>query len=388
MQAAQDLGVDVVVASEQPQTLASIMGDRFLAIDLCEPQAAAEAVVSHARTHGLDGIVAVDDTGGAVAALAAQALGFRYNSPAAVAVTRDKAQMRKLFTDSGLRQPSFAVVGAGDDPEVAVRTSGLPCVVKATGLSASRGVIRADTVDEVRTAVDRVRAIVGEPSAPVVVETFLSGVEVAVEGLLEDCKLTVLAVFDKPDPLDGPYFEETIYVTPSGLDPRILGSIESSVAEACTALDLREGPIHAEARIDADGHVWILEVAARSIGGLCARTLQFGAGVSLEQLIIRHALGLPISDLRRSGRASGVMMIPIPTSGLFTSVEGVQDANDVPGILDVQITLPVNTAVHALPEGDRYLGFIFAAAPEPGEVEAALRTSHSRLVITIEKTGL
>ena len=263
---------------------------------------------------------------------------------------------------------------------------GLPCVVKAVSLSASRGVIRADDPPAADAAAERVRAILAEagedPDAPLLVERYVPGVEVAVEGLLRGGALEILAVFDKPDPLEGPYFEETIYVTPSRLPAETLEAVSLLTAEAAAALGLVEGPIHAELRIDG-GSVWMLELAARSIGGLCSRSLRFGMGVSLEELILRHALGLPLDDLSREAAASGVMMLPIPKAGVLKEVRGQAEARAVPGVTGLEISIAPGKAVRALPEADRYLGFLFARGETPEQVERTLRTAHGQLEIVI-----
>ena len=190
-------------------------------------------------------------------------------------------------------------------------------------------------------------------------------------------------MFDKPDPLEGPYFEETLYVTPSRLPMTVLAEVEAVTARAARALGLREGPIHAELRVDGE-RVSVLELAARSIGGLCSRALRFGAGVSLEQVILRHALGLGLEDLARESTASGVMMIPIPGAGVLRGVEGQQQARAVEGIGGLEITIARGRPVVPLPEGDRYLGFMFARAASPDAVERSLRVAHGLLRIFIE----
>jgi biotin carboxylase len=263
---------------------------------------------------------------------------------------------------------------------------GLPCVVKAVSLSASRGVIRADDPPAADAAAERVRAILADagedPHGPLLVERYVPGVEVAVEGLLRGGALEVLAVFDKPDPLEGPYFEETIYVTPSRLPAETLEAVTHLTAEAAAALGLVEGPIHAELRIDGNG-VWMLELGARSIGGLCSRSLRFGMGVSLEELILRHALGLPLDDLAREAAASGVMMLPIPKAGVLKEVRGQAEARAVPGVTGLEISIAPGKAVRALPEADRYLGFLFARGETPEQVERTLRTAHGQLEVVI-----
>ena len=391
--AAAALGVEVVVGSEHAQALAKAMGDRALVVPLSDPVAAADAIEALHRRSPVAAVVAVDEQGVVAAATASERLGLRHNPPAAVAATRDKGAMRVAMGAAGLAQPPHRLVRPGDDIAAAAEAVGLPCVVKAMSLSGSRGVIRADTAAEAVAVAERVRAIAGAagspPDAPVVVEAFVPGVEVAVEALLRGGRLHVLATFDKPDPLDGPYFEETIYVTPSRLPATVLADLHDTVGRATAAIGLVEGPVHAEARITPSGEVVVLEVAARSIGGLCARTLRFGAGVSLEEVILRHALDLPLDlplgDLGREAAAAGVLMVPIPRSGTLRRVGGVQDAAAVPGVAGVEITILAGRPVRALPEGDRYLGFVFARGDDPAGVEASLRAAHACLDVVIDE---
>jgi len=388
LDAARRLGVDVVVASETEQTLADAMGDRALVVDLSDPPGSAERIVSLAARTRLDAVLAVDDQGLLIAALAASDLGLPANPPDAVARTRNKAAMRAALSagSPSLRQPSFRVVGTGDDLGRAAEAVGWPVVVKPVSLSASRGVIRADDPAGAEAAAQRIRAILdgdGHPAdEPIVVEQYVPGEEVAVEGLLRSGELEVLAIFDKPDPLTGPYFEETLYVTPSRQPEAVQADIARAVSAAAAAIGLREGPVHAELRIDPEGRPWILELAARTIGGLCARTLRFAAGVTLEELVLRHALDLPI-DPRRERLAAGVMMLPIPGAGRLVAVRGQDEARAVPHITALEIAIPIGGHVEPLPEGARYLGFLFARAHSPDEVEAALRAAHSVLEVEI-----
>jgi biotin carboxylase len=372
--AARALGVEVVVGSEQPQAMAGSMGDRSVVVPLEDSEAAVEAVAALHGRSPLDAVVAVDDQGVLIAAKAAARLGLPHNPLDAVAATRDKAAMRRAFAVAGVPQPRFEVIDG--EPTASV---GFPWVIKPVSLAASRGVIRADDPAAATAAAARVRAMV---DGPLLVEEYVPGVEVAVEGLLCAGRLEVLAVFDKPDPLEGPYFEETIYVTPSRLAPELLATIERVTADAAVALGLVEGPVHAELRGDGD-RVVVLELAARSIGGLCSRALRFGAGISLEEVVLRHAFGLPLADLRREAAASGVMMIPIPGAGTLEAVHGQDDARAVPGVVGLEITIAPGRPVQPLPEGDRYLGFIFARGSTPDAVEDALRAGHACLDIVI-----
>jgi biotin carboxylase len=245
-------------------------------------------------------------------------------------------------------------------------------------------VIRCNTLEELDAARARIAAFW---DGPLIVEEYVPGVEVALEGLLRDGKLEVLAIFDKPDALEGPYFEETIYVTPSRLPAPTLALVANATERAAHAIGLTEGPVHAEVRVhdEAAGNarVWVIEVAARSIGGLCARTLRFGAGISLEEVILRHAVGMPLDGLAREQSAAGVMMLPIERGGTLVEVRGREDALEVEGIVGLEITVPLGRTLTPLPDGDRYLGFLFARAESPAEVEAALREAASRIVMVI-----
>lgn len=392
--AARALEIDVVIGCEEPNALSELMGARCIALPLGDPTASAEEIVGHDALAPLDAIVAVDDRGAVAAAAASERLGLPHNPPRAVAATRDKLLMRNLLAASEVPQPVFEVIGArASDLEIKriAEAVGLPCVVKPTSLSASQGVLRADSPDEAVRVVHRVRRIGDEcglsPEAPLLMERFVAGPEVALEGLLDGGKLEVLAVFDKPDPMEGPAFEETIYVTPSRLGHDDLDAVVSTTRIAAGAIGLRDGPLHAELRV-REGRAWVIEVAARTIGGLCSRALSFSTGRSLEQLVLAHATGIPLGPLSREERASGVLMLPIPDAGIFRGVQGISRALAVPGITDVQITATPGRELRPVPEGGRYVGFAFARGRRPGDVEAALRRASAILEVRIDaRTG-
>jgi biotin carboxylase len=386
VEAARLLDVDLVVAAEKPSTMAAALPDHLLTLPFDDPATAASLMREYARTRPIDAVVPVDDATTIVGAAIGQALGLRANMPAAVSATRDKQAMREALAGHGVRQPGFVVVSIGDDPGVVAAAARYPCVLKPLVLSASRGVIRANAETEFVTAWRRIAAILagpevralGEGARKILVEDFVPGVEVALEGMLTDGDLTTLAIFDKPDPLDGPFFEETIYVTPSRLSEAIQKAIAGCAARAARALGLSDGPIHVELRLN-DAGPWLIELAARSIGGLCSRTLSFGTGMSLEEIILRHALGWPIASLERERPAAGVMMIPIPRGGVLEEVRGLEAARAVPGIADVTISMHTGQRIVPLPEGSQYLGFIFSRAATPAEAEASLRRAHALL---------
>jgi biotin carboxylase len=386
LSAANEIGLQVIQGVDLPRPLAE-QWHVPLGLDFADPEGAAAAIVDFARHTPVDAILSVDDGAGLVAALASAALGLPHNSPEAALAARDKGVMRERLAERGVPCPVFRRFSVADDPQWIASQVTYPCVVKPLRLSGSRGVIRADDSESFVTAFERLRRMLAaEGNAPgtdqVLVEDFIPGGEVALEGLLTHGELQVLALFDKPNPLDGPFFEETIYTTPSRLPAPIQDAIAACAAQAVAALGLREGPVHAELRINERGP-WILEVAGRSIGGLCSSILQFGADVCLEELILRHAVDLELPSLEREQRAAGVMMIPIPKAGILGNYSGVEEARAVPGVEGVEITAKRHYPLVPLPEGASYLGFIFARGDTPAEVEAALRAAHGRLSFDI-----
>jgi biotin carboxylase len=354
-------------------------GDQAIALRFEDPESAAEVLAAEAQ---VDGIVAVGDRPAYIAALAAERLGIPYNSPGSVLACRNKFIARERFRAAGLLVPQFHGVAIADGPQRAAETAPYPCVLKPLGLSASRGVIRANNPGEFAASFRRIEALLRDPDILrlqeeqnrfLQVESFIEGCEFALEGILTGGRLRVLAIFDKPDPLDGPYFEETIYVTPSREPDATQRDIVRTTESAVKALGLTHGPVHAEMRVNQRG-VWMLEIAARPIGGLCARVLP-----GLEELILRHAAGQDVSDVEVRRDAAGVMMIPIPREGVYVATEGLEDAKATPGIEDIIITAKEGQKLVPLPEGASYLGFIFARGASPNDVERALRASHERL---------
>ena len=398
VEAARRLGVDVTVASERPSTFERANPTGLVTLDFADPAHAAVQARTFAYAHPVHGIVAVDDDTAVVAAAIAQELGLRGNPIAAAAAARDKHQQRQLLAAAGVAVPRFELRTIAADPERLAHGASYPCVLKPLRLSASRGVVRADDPPGFVAAFRRIKAILEQPdlaecgdwAGHVLVEEFVPGREVAVEGLVTQGSLRVLAMFDKPDPLDGPFFEETIYVTPSRLTRTAQEDIAACAQAAVRALGLREGPIHAEIRHNDRG-AWLIELAARPIGGRCSGALRFGnggsglgAGMSLEELIIRHALGMELPTVEREHQASGVMMIPVPGAGVLREVRGVDAAQAVPLVEEVVITMHHGQMLVPWPEGSRYPGFIFARGDTSEAVEAALRAAHARLEFLIE----
>jgi biotin carboxylase len=391
-EAARKLGVEVVFGSDRCHQLEDPWGDAALPLHFEQPQQAAQSIVERARTVPVDAILALGDRPTETAAYAARALGLAYNSPESVQGCRSKLRQREILRAAGLPVPEFFSFDLGEPLDAVLPRVKFPCVVKPLSLAASQGVIRANDALEFASAVARIRTLLESPEIQVtrepaldllLIESYIQGEEVALEGLLNRGELRLLALFDKPDPLEGPYFEETIYVTPSRLPAEIEERIVECARRTVQALKLTQGPLHAEFRIN-DAGPWVLEAAARPIGGLCSRALRFGPSETgelffLEELLVRHALGLAGSDLPREGSAAGVMMIPVPQSGILERVGGTEEVAATPGVEGIQITARLHDFIAAWPEGSSYLGFIFARGATPAEVETALRRAHSKL---------
>ncbi len=390
--AAKKLGVELVFVTDRCHQLDDPWHDRAMPVRFEAPEEAAHAVMQAQAGQRVDRVLALGDRPTLAAAYVARGLGIAHNHPASVEACRSKLRLREVFRDAGLPTPWFRSVPLQAIPEPALMGITYPCVLKPVSLSASQGVVRVNNRDEFLAGASRLKRLLEsaeiqatrEPNLDrMIMEEYLPGREVAVEGLLTGGELRVLAIFDKPDPLEGPYFEETIYVTPSRLTETEQELIKRSFVEATRALGLTHGPVHGEFRLNDRG-VWPIEVAARPIGGLCARALRFQIEdehepIGLEELLLRHALSLPGRDAPRETAASGVLMIPVPTSGILEKVEGAEEARAVAGVTQLEITARWRDYIAAWPEGSSYLGFLFARGETPAEVENALREGHARL---------
>ncbi len=386
--AAKKLNLEIFFGTDRCHKLEDPWSDGALALHFEDPQSAAAEIATQMAGKHPDAILALGDRPTATAGYAARAFGILANSPESVEHCRNKLRQRETLRRANLPVPDFFDFVASENLEFALAHAKFPCVLKPLSLSASQGVIRANDEMEFRDAVRRIRALLESPEIQVqrepnldriLVESYIPGREVAIEGLLTDGKFRALAIFDKPDPLEGPYFEETIYVTPSRLPESEQRALIDCAARSVAALGLLAGPIHAEFRINEKGP-WVIEIAPRPIGGLCARALRFGnEKISLEELILRQALRMEGSDLDREKAAAGVMMIPVPKSGILERVEGQFDAEKISDIESIFITARLHDYIAAWPEGNSYLGFIFARAETPQEAEAALRESHAKL---------
>jgi biotin carboxylase len=382
--AARRLQIDILIASEGRYSLVSEIADG-LHVDLATPEAL-DVLLAANGERAFCGVVATDDAVVELGSRIAAALVLPHNPPHAARCSQRKDLSRQALRQAGAGVPGFALIDLAQPLKTQLQALPLPCVLKPLSMSGSRGVIRVDTLPQALAACDRIRAIL-DTDPPVddfvathlLMECFVAGPEVAVEGLLRGGVLTPLAIFDKPDPLDGPYFEETYYITPSRHAPFVQQDIIRSVETACRAIGLCEGPVHAELRITPQGCV-MMEVAARTIGGECARLLKFATGHGLEELVIAHASGqaLDAAPAPAAG-AAGVLMIPIPRAGILRRVEGLSAARAVPGIEDISIAIRDGYELVPLPEGASYLGFLFAYGDEPAAAEAALRAACAEL---------
>jgi biotin carboxylase len=388
VRAAERAGVELWLGTDLPAAFTRL-GPPVLGVDLRAPEAAAAEIARVAATTPFAGILGTNESSAVVAAMAAARLGLPGGSPEGARAARDKRLMRELLARAGVPSPKHRVLAPDVEATAITGEVSFPCVVKPPMLTGSQGVIRADDAASLIAAVARVRRILARHGSDaraepgffdVVVEDYLPGREVAVEAIMTDGALLPLAIFDKPDELTGPFFEETLYVTPSRLDAAAQADVLDVTARAARALGLTHGPIHAELRSEG-GRSAVVELAARSIGGLCSRVFTLVAG-PLEDVLLAHAAGLPLPAHARGAAAAGVMMMPIPRSGVLIRAEGLDEARRVPGVDGVTVAIQPGDAIRALPEGASYLGFIFASGATPEGVEAALREAHAALRFT------
>ncbi len=384
IRAANEQRLGVVIATDAASPFDDV-ADRTILVDLDSPAEAAETIVRSLPE--IAAVVAVDDQGVLAAAHANRLLDLPTNPVKAVEATRDKRTMRTLLSEARIPQPQFEIISIPEQTQPS--GVGFPKVIKPLDMSGSRGVIRVDSPAEQQVAEQRIRRMLQaagrDASAPLIAEEYIEGIELVVEGMITDGRLHVLAIIDKPEPLTGPYFEETMFTTPSRLPERAKADSVTTVRRAVTALGIRTGPVHAELRIDERGNVWVIEVAARSIGGLCGRSLSFGLmNESLESVVLRSAVGRDATPDGQTRPASGVFMLPIRAAGVLTSVENLEQARSIEGVDDIEITIPIGREVLPLPEGDRYLGFVFASAATPDEVDMILQRAAATIDITID----
>lgn len=385
LEAARHLGIPLLIISEGEHSLVSEVAEG-LHVDFSDPQGLRDKVLAAASDYEIAAVIGCDDATVETAAQLANTLGLRHNKPGAVQFSRRKDLARMRLREVGVAVPAFRVFDRGMESASQLQNIDYPCVLKPVALSGSRGVIRADDEMQLLAAIRRTGAIVdAEMQLPederslLLIETFVPGPEYALEGMLDNGKLQVLSIFDKPDPLEGPFFEETYYIAPSRAGHAVQQALADCVAEACKAYGLAEGPVHAELRWH-DGKPWVMEVAARTIGGQCARLLQLAAGRQLEELVLLQAMGKELPPMQLQGGA-GVLMIPVPRSGLLRRVEGQAQALKVPGVRDLEISVQPGYELRALPEGASYLGFIFAVADTPDQAEQVLREAHAKLKV-------
>jgi hypothetical protein len=384
--AGRRLGIEIIVASEGrfPVVPGQSVG---LRVDFADLDRSLRLIVSLYRETPFDGVIGTDDGTLELATVVATEFGLHTNPPLSTKISRRKDRSRVVQRDFGLRTPWFVSVAVSShgEPEVPSGVS-YPCVAKPVTLSASRGVIRANNEHELLIALSRISKIIESagPEHPRValIEEYIPGMEYVVEGLLNSGNWQTMAIFGKPDPLEGPFFEETIYIAPPSLKFDVEEKILNTVRATCEAYGLEHGPIHAECRINDDG-VWLIELAPRTIGGKCSRIFQSGTGQALEDIVILNALGRRPAPFRFPAAVIGVMMIPVPGPGIVRRVEGFEAARCVDHIEEIEIDIKPGQQLVPWPEGSSYPGFIFARGPSEHLVTEALKTAHRALRFVI-----
>ena len=392
--ASKKLSINLIIGTNQPDILAHLNPGSSITLDYSKNNQSLEKIIQHAEKFPIQGVLAVDEETLILGSIVANSLGLICNSVESVSATRSKYELRKILSEEGLRNPEFKLISSEENPDLISKSISFPCVMKPTFLSGSRGVIRANNKEEFKDAYFRIKNILDEPELlirgkdegkMILVEEYIDGIEVAVEGIIVNREFVPITIFDKPEPMQGPFFEETIYVTPSRLPQSIQKKILKETKNASNAIQLSNGPIHAELRVDCNGNPWIIDIASRTIGGKCSRAIKFLDGISLENIILSHVMGEKIPNIMPISSSSGVMMIPIPQSGILNGVKGKEEGLQIKGIEEIEITIPLGEKVVQLPEGDRYLGFIFANSEKSEDTIKILKEAHEKLKFNIEK---
>lgn len=381
IKAAKNLGLSVTIASQGKHSLVTEVANG-IHISFDDADSALDEILQANQSTPFAGILGSDDQTVELAAHAAKALNLPHNPPQAALYSHRKDLARAELALAGCPVPIHCLLDLNRSIKKQLAGLPWPCVLKPLNMSASRGVIRANNEDEFLTACERLRPILattqGElEQSHVLIEEYIDGIEIAYEGFLQDAELKTITIFDKPDPLVGPYFDETIYVTPSTLSPELQESIKQVIQKACTVYGLTTGAVHAECRIDNQNAAWILEIASRTIGGDCARILD-NEQSGIEELAISLATNLPV-EFNMAEQARGVMMIPVKEKGLLKRVEGLLEANKGKHIDKIDIIISQGHELVPLPEGNQYLGYIFASADTPGQVTTAIREAYAKL---------
>lgn len=393
LEASKKLEISTIIGTDQPDILGHLNPGSSINLDYSKNNDSKKKIIEHINKFPIHGVLAIDEETLILGAIVADSLGLICHSMESVSTTRSKYELRKVLSEDGLRNPEFKLISSEENPKLISKSISFPCVMKPTYLSGSRGVIRANNEKEFTNAYLRIKNILDEPEAIIrgkdeakmlLIEEYIDGIEVAVEGIIVNGEFLPLTIFDKPEPLDGPFFEETLYVTPSRLPKSLQEKILEETKNASNAIQLTNGPVHAELRIDRNGDPWVIDIASRTIGGKCSRAIKFSDGITLESIILSHVLGKKLPNIVPISSSSGVMMIPIPKSGVLKEVLGKEDALAIEGIEEIEITIPLGDKIVQLPEGDRYLGFIFASSKKSNETIEILKEAHKNLKFEIE----
>ena len=379
--AAKSLGMKILVVSNSQHSLVPEVA-AGITVDFENIDDAIEIILAAIQTLSIRCVFATDDSCVEISSHIAQILKLPHNKPEAAALTHRKDLARKALKAGGCNTPEFQVISL-DMVEKFASPIDYPVVIKPLALSASRGVIRADNDEQMISACSRIEGILASAGQSgyirdhILVESYLDGAEFAVEGFIIQGEFHLLTIFDKPEPLTGPFFEETYYLTPTQLDCRQQTELVNEVRQCCKAYGLEQGPVHAEARITKSGIV-LLELAARTIGGQCGQLIEFSLQQKLEEIVIQGMCGIK-PELPNNPQAAGVMMIPVTNSGILKRVEGLTNALEIPYIEDIEIHIREGYELIPLPEGSSYLGFIFAKAPKYHEVYQSLKSAYECL---------
>lgn len=381
---------------EESLTAARQLGLRPTTVAVQPPEQAIEQALRLHEQTSIGAVLGYEEDATLTVAHIAAALGLPAHPVAAAEAALDKPMMKQRFAAAGIPAADFIVAADEDEAVAWAEAGGYPVVVKPCRGSASQGVIRANDEHTLRQAYRRLRRIIrdheldngGRPPSAHLVERYLPGSELSCELLLQYGAPEVITEFGKPLPLTGPYFEESIYLTPPALGAALRREVHELSMAAAKALGFYHGPAHCEIRLTPDGPK-VLEIAGRLLGGACAGSFRDRLGEDLDALLLRSALGERITLPAPADDAPtvGALMIPVPGEGRVVAVRGDDGARRVPGVRDVSLQTEPGEIVVPFPEQACYaVGFVSASGPDEAAVVGSLGQAAAQ--ISLELTPL
>ena len=313
-------------------------------------------------------ILPVDHSALKFSAYLVDLLNVKGNNTKSINNAMNKLESRNIFNSISEIKIQNAIVEKIEDIELFINENGTS-VLKPIYGTASKSVIKIESFQENKVAVEKLMQDCSDQD--LIIEEFVDGSEYALEGNLINSELNKIVIFDKPINYKEPYFEESIYIAPTGLPDKTQKEIVNLIGKACKKLGLENGPVHVEFKIH-NKEIFIIEINPRMIGGLCSRCLSFGLfKTSLEEIALHAFLNNELKSIDLLSNFVGVLMIPTPISGKFISINK-NELESIPNVSGVEITVSENSNLLEPPFGDKYLGFVFSQGDSKEKVMESL----------------